>query len=247
LASASIPLIAAAQSATAANAKPEFMVATIKPSDPNVSRGTFFTMKGSHVIAANTDLDDLISFAYGIHTKQIVNGPLWLATDRFDIDGVFGTQSSPNRDQMKLLFQKLLVDRFQLAFHHEEKELGVYALGVEKSGPKFTRTDRKPTDSTNFSYTNSIVLTVRNASMADFADGMAGTFMDRPVVDQTGLKDRYDFILKWTPEGSPAGEDPSAPPGLYTAIKEQLGLTLVAAKASVQVLVIDRIDKPSPN
>jgi uncharacterized protein (TIGR03435 family) len=247
LVSASIPLVATAQSATTANAKPEFEVVTIKPSDPNVSRGTFFTIKGSHVIAANTDLDDLVSLAYGIHTKQIVNGPPWLATDRFDIDGVFGTQGRPNRDQMKLLFQKLLADRFQLAFHHEEKELGVYALTVEKSGPKFTRTDRKPTDSTNFSYTNSIVLTVRNASMADFADGMAGTFMDRPVVDQTGLKDRYDFILKWTPEGSPAGEDPSAPPGLYTAIKEQLGLRLVPAKASVHVLAIDRIDKPSPN
>jgi uncharacterized protein (TIGR03435 family) len=247
LVSASIPLVATAQSATTANAKPEFEVVTIKPSDPNVSRGTFFTIKGSHVIAANTDLDDLVSLAYGIHTKQIVNGPPWLATDRFDIDGVFGTQGRPNRDQMKLLFQKLLADRFQFAFHHEEKELGVYALTVEKSGPKFTMTDRKPTDSTNFSYTNSIVLTVRNASMADFADGMAGTFMDRPVVDQTGLKDRYDFILKWTPEGSPAGEDPSAPPGLYTAIKEQLGLRLVPAKASVHVLVIDRIDKPSPN
>jgi uncharacterized protein (TIGR03435 family) len=244
---ASRPLIAQAQSATTANAKPEFEVATIKPSDPNVSRGTFFTVKGDHVIAANTDLDDLISFAYGLHTRQIVNGPPWLATDRFDIDGVLGTQGRPNREQMKLLFQKLLADRFQLAFHDEEKELSVYALTLEKSGPKLTRTDRKPTDSTNFSYTNSIVLTVRNASMADFADGMAGTFMDRPVVDQTGLKDRYDFVLKWTPEGSPAAEDPGAPPGLYTAIKEQLGLRLAPAKASVHVLVIDRIDKPSPN
>jgi uncharacterized protein (TIGR03435 family) len=57
-----------------------------------------------------------------------VNRPPWLATDRFDIDRVFGTQVRPNRDQMKLLFQKLLANRFQPAFHHEEKELGVYAL-----------------------------------------------------------------------------------------------------------------------
>src|SRR5258708_26024004 len=64
LVSASIPLVATAQSATTANAKPEFEVVTIKPSDPNVSRGTFFTIKGSHVIAANTDLDDLVSLAY---------------------------------------------------------------------------------------------------------------------------------------------------------------------------------------
>jgi uncharacterized protein (TIGR03435 family) len=76
---------------------------------------------------------------------------------------------------------------------------------------------------------------------------MQAAFLDRPVVDQTGLRDRYDFVLRWTPEGSTAGNDPSAPPDIYTAIREQLGLKLNAAKAPVDVLVIDRVKEPSPN
>src|SRR5277367_6705365 len=69
----------------AVDAKPGFDVASIKRSDPNLSRGTFFTIKGTHVIAANTNGNDLVSLAYGLHTKQIVNGPPWLLITRFDI------------------------------------------------------------------------------------------------------------------------------------------------------------------
>jgi uncharacterized protein (TIGR03435 family) len=93
--------------------------------------------------------------------------------------------------------------------------------------------------------------------MVDFADGMQASFMDKPVVDQTGLTDRYDFLLKWTPDesqvsslgekGSPPADDLNAPPGLYTAIQEQLGLKLVSTRAPVDVLVIDHIEKPSEN
>jgi uncharacterized protein (TIGR03435 family) len=154
------------------------------------------------------------------------------------------------------MIQKLLATRFKLAFHHEQRELAVYAIVIGKDGPRLTTTDRKPSDSTNFSYTNRVVLTVRNATMADFADGMQASFMDRPVVDQTGLADRYDFLLKWTPDESrsglgeklpPTADDPNAPPGLYTAIQEQLGLKLVSTKAPVDVLVIDHIEMPSEN
>jgi uncharacterized protein (TIGR03435 family) len=241
----------------ATDAKPGFDVATIKPSDPNISRGTFFTIKGSHIIAANTNGNDLISLAYGLHTKQIVDGPPWLLTDKFDIDGIPDVAGRPNHNQLRLMIQKLLASRFKLVFHHEQRELAVYALTVGKKGPKLTKTDRKPSDSTNFSYTNLVVLTVRNATMVDFADGMQASFMDKPVVDQTGLTDRYDFLLKWTPDesqvsslgekGSPPADDLNAPPGLYTAIQEQLGLKLVSTRAPVDVLVIDHIEKPSEN
>jgi uncharacterized protein (TIGR03435 family) len=91
--------------------------------------------------------------------------------------------------------------------------------------------------------------------MADFAKGMQETFMDKPVVDQTGLKDRYDFDLKWTPDEMQSNvqvpaqsrDDANAPPGLYTAIHEQLGLRIVPTKAPVEVLVIDHLEKPSEN
>lgn len=102
------------------------------------------------------------------------------------------------------MYQKLLATRFKLAFHHNTRELPVYAIVLAKDGPKLTRTDRRPGDSTGFAYTSQIVLTVRNSSMSDFADGMRDAFLDKPVVDQTGLNDRYDFVLKWTPDDAPA-------------------------------------------
>jgi uncharacterized protein (TIGR03435 family) len=240
----------------AVDAKPGFDVATIKRTDPAISSGTFFTNRGSHIIAVNTNGNDLVSLAYGLHTKQIVNGPSWLLTARFDIDGIPDVEGRPNHDQVRLMIQKLLATRFKLAFHHEQRELAVYAIIIGYNGPKLTKTDRKPSDNTNFSYTNRVVLTVRNATMADFADGMQASFMDRPVVDHTGLTERYDFLLKWTPDESQSGlgekvsppaDDPNAPPGLYTAIQEQLGLKLVSTKAPVDVLVIDHIEMPSEN
>jgi uncharacterized protein (TIGR03435 family) len=96
--------------------------------------------------------------------------------------------------------------------------------------------------------------------MKDFASWMQSGVMDRPVVDQTGLTDRYDFPLKWTPDDSqfaqfrgavttppPTAEDPNAPPSLYTAVTEQLGLKIAPAKLPDDVIVIDHAEKPSAN
>ena len=101
------------------------------------------------------------------------------------------------------------------------------------------------------------VLPATNATIADLAGVMQTAVLDRPVVDKTGLAGRYDFTLRWTPDESqfaglgvqvpPPSNDPNAPPGLFTAIQEQLGLKLDAARAPTEVLVIDRVEKPSEN
>ena len=154
------------------------------------------------------------------------------------------------------MFQQLLVSRFKLASHYESRELPAYAIQIAKGGPKLTQTTRKPDDGTSFSYTCPPILTVRNYSISEFAKAMQDAFLDKPVVDQTGLKDRYDFDLKWTSDesqtycpASPASsrDDLDAPPGLYTAIQEQLGLKLVPTRAPVQVMVIDHLEAPSEN
>jgi uncharacterized protein (TIGR03435 family) len=103
-------------------------------------------------------------------------------------------------------------------------------------------------------------LIVRNMNMAEFASWMQSGVMDKPVVDQTGLKDKYDFDLKWTPDDSqfqqfrgavpmntPPNTDPNAPPSLYTAVQETLGLKFESTKAPDDVLVIDHVEKPSAN
>lgn len=241
----------------AADAIPKFDVVTVKPSDPN-RPGKLFTIRGRHVMTINTTLNDIITFAYGLHAKQIVGAPAWFATDKFDIDGVPDVEGQPSSKQFKMLFQSVLTDRFKLTFHHEQKELSVYALMVGKSGPKMTETIHKPTDPVNFLFRGRPgALVVTNATMKDFCDGMQSAVMDKPVVDHTGLTARYDFNLNWTPDESqfesmggfkpPTTEDPNAPPALSTAMQEQLGLKFDATKAPADVFVIDHVEKPSAN
>jgi uncharacterized protein (TIGR03435 family) len=239
-----------------ADANPSFDVATIKPSDTSAPHGTFFRRNGRHLIAYNISVGGLIGYAYGLHTKQIVDGPSSLLGTHFDIEGVPDIDGHPDLKQSQLMFQKLLVSRFKLVFHYESREIPAYAIQIAKGGPKLTLTTRKPGDGTNFSYNCQAVLTVRNASVADIAQGMQGTFIDKPVVDQTGLNNRYDFDLKWTPDelqsycpsdAARSRDDPNALPDLYTAIQEQLGLKLILTKAPIQVMAIDHIEAPSEN
>ena len=152
------------------------------------------------------------------------------------------------------MFQKLLADRYKLTFHHENKELSVYAIVPGKNGPKLTKSEGDPNGLPGLFFRKLGVLTCRNANMVDFARTMQASVLDRPVVDQTGLTGRFDFELKWTPDETQfsglgvrvptATDDANAPPDLYTAIQEQLGLKLTATKAPVEVVVIDRVENP---
>jgi uncharacterized protein (TIGR03435 family) len=239
-----------------ANADPAFEVATIKPSDTSAPHGTFLRTDGRHSIAYNFAIRDLICFVYGVHKSQIVGGPKGLMETHFDIDGVPNIDGRPNIEQRKTMYRKLLETRFKLAFHREKRALQAYAIVVAKGGAKVAKTASKPGEGTVFTLERQIGLDlrVRNASMSDLAHGMQEAVLDKPVVDETGLSGRYDFNLKWTPDesqlsGLQAVEPPDAngPPGLYTAIQEQLGLKIESKKAPVDVLVVDRLEKPSAN
>ncbi len=240
----------------AADANPRFDVVTIKPSDPN-RPGKLFTIRGRHVMTINTTVNDLVTFGYSIQTKQMANAPPWF-DEKYDIDGVPDVEGQPNIQQMRILIRDALVERFGLKFHNEQRELSVYALTVAKGGPKMTVTSDKPSTPGNFLFGGLGRLRVTNSTMKDFCHGMQEAVMDKPVVDQTGLTDRYDFNLNWTPDQSqfaamgahvppPNTDDPNAPPSLYVALQEQLGLKLESAKANADVMVIDHVEKPSPN
>jgi len=240
----------------AADADPSFEVATIKPSDPNVP-GNWFSVKGRNYTTHNISLAGLIESAYGVHAKQIVNGPDWFDKDTYDLNAVPDGEGQPSDKQWNTMMQKLLADRFKLTFHHEQRELPVFALTVGKDGAKnmAENTGGGPLPSLFFQGTKGgIMLPARNATMKDFTGLLQEVVLDRPVVDQTGLKGRYDFTLKWAPDDSQFGghvpsasDDPSAPPSLFTALQEQVGLKLTAQKTAVDVLVIDHVEKPSPN
>src|SRR5271170_1799866 len=117
----------------AANANPAFEVATIKPSDPH-SQGQIVTLRGVEVITTNTTVRDLINLAYWLHPQQVSGGPAWMASEKYDMAGKPDAPGQPNVDQMKMMIQKLLADRFQLKFHFEKRDLPAYAIGIAKTG-----------------------------------------------------------------------------------------------------------------
>jgi uncharacterized protein (TIGR03435 family) len=236
----------------AADADPAFEVVSIKPSDPNDGvRG--FQTRGRRIRAVNETMNDLISFSYGIHVRQIAGGPPWFATDRYFIEGVPDTEGQPNLKQFRSMVQKLLADRFNLKVHNEQRELSVYALTVGKGGPKMTKSLGNPDGPPDDQFSRSAWLRETNTTMAEFAKGLQFV-LDKPVVDHTGLVGRWDFRVQWTPDESqfggmvpPPSGNPNAPPGLFTAIQEQIGLKLELVKEPADVLVVDHVERPSPN
>jgi uncharacterized protein (TIGR03435 family) len=240
----------------AADASPVFEVATIKPGNPE-AQGKGIMVRGRNFSTINTSLSDLITFAYGLHARQITGGPAWLESEKYDLVAKPDGEGQPNDKQWKGMVQKLLADRFKLTFHRDKKELSVFAIVVGKNGPKLTKSAGDPNGLPGLFFRGLGDLPARNATMADFAGVMQRAVLDRPVVDQTGLSGRFDFELKWTPDETqfaglgvrvPApSDDLAAPPDLFTAIQEQLGLKLQSTKAPVEVLVIDRVEKPSEN
>jgi uncharacterized protein (TIGR03435 family) len=154
------------------------------------------------------------------------------------------------------MVRKLLADRFKLTFHHDKKELSVFALTVGRAGPKLTAST-SDLDAPGLGFRGLGDMNAFNANMPDFAGLLQSVVLDRPVVDQTGLPGRFNFQLKWTPDDSqfpgvkgqlpPPKEDAETQPDLFTAIQQQLGLKLEAVKTAVDVIVIDHVEKPSAN
>jgi len=233
----------------APDAHPAFAVATIKPHDPaNPHRG--INVEGHHLVLLNQSISSLLSFAYSLHQRQIVNPPDWLSRDFYDIDGTIDTPGDPNLRQMQEMIQHLLADRFALTFHREQRELPVYAIVIAKGGPKLKPAANPAAnpDVQGNGHGHYQTMTFTSASISDFILGEQ-YFEDRPLVDQTGLTGRYDFTLNVdrdeTHTADPA--DSNAPPGIFTAIQQQLGLKFQPTKAPVSVFVIDHIAPPSPN
>jgi uncharacterized protein (TIGR03435 family) len=238
----------------AADADPGFEVATIKLTPPDFKGKGFGGPPGSFQTRGTT-LNDLIMYAYRVHTKQIINGPDWMDTDKFDITAKADTPGQPNEKQSQVMMQKLLVSRFGLKFHEDKKEMSAYVLTVAKGGPKLDKSEADANTPNAFFFRQLGDLTIRNITMPNFASWMQ-TVLDRPVVDHTELQGRFDGRLKWNPDetqfaifGPPPHPSTAAdaPPDLYKAIQEQIGLKLEAAKVPVSVMVLDHVEKPSDN
>jgi uncharacterized protein (TIGR03435 family) len=191
----------------------------------------------------NATLKDLIRFCYRLRDFQILGGPKWLEVDRYDIAAKPEDRSQP--EQVLLMMQQLLADRFQLKFHRESKEAPVYELMVAKNGPKLRTPD--PNGKPGIQGRRGRI-DAWGTPMPVFAQYLSQR-LGRTVVDKTALTADYDFTLEYQPDNSPdvTAEKSDNGASIFTAIQEQLGLRLQSAKGSVEMLVIDRAEKPSDN
>lgn len=183
----------------------------------------------------NVSLRMIIEDAYDLK-RYTLTAPDWTGTERFDIKAKVGEKVK--HEELRLMLQSLLAERFQLKAHRELKEMTGYALLPAKSGFKL-----KPAEGNGSSINSSrgagkVKATCKHVSMPRLADYLSGR-MDHPVVDQSGISDAYDFILEWSPDQ--IGED--AGPSIFTALTEQLGLRLETRKLPVSILVVDSISK----
>ncbi len=228
--------------ACAQSTGPSFEVATIKPGVPD-SPGKIIRPNHRNFSTLNTTLVDLITYAYGLHPRQIVGAPGWIETDKYDLAGIPDTPGTPGPDQVKVMVQRLLADRFGLKFHREEKELSVFTITVAKTGSKLTSSEGSGNTSLLLRALGKLV--AKNATMADFAGVMQANALDRPVLDRTNLSGKFDFTLEWLPDETHPDANDSRPT-LFAAF-QQLGLKLEAVRALVDVFVIDHVGRPSDN
>ena len=237
----------------AADAKPGVEVATIRPTQPG-TKLFMLTVRGENLVVKNLPLTFLMKFAYP--TRPIVGLTGWMDTDKWDIEVKSDTPGMPSLDQERDILQKLLAERFALKVHEEKREMPAYTLTVGKDVPKMTKSvdaSLKP----SFTCFPSGMLRAQSATMDDFARLLQSNVLGQQVVDETRLTGKWDFALQWTPDetqfagmrgnGPPAVDDANAPPPLLPAIREQLGLRLTSEKAQVPVVVIDHVERPSPN
>jgi uncharacterized protein (TIGR03435 family) len=237
----------------------------VHPSPPTNSANPMMRgglLRGSRYEVHTATMVDLIGMAYRVESDKILGGPNWLHWDRFEIAAAAPPATS--RDDLRLMLQKLLADRFHLVIRNDTRQMPAFALTAGKSKPKMKAATgagdsgckdvpQNP-DSGPVPYQ---VISCQGITMKAFADvlyqyGRVGTFgggnyVSDPVVDQTGLDGAWDFELKWTPRVrlAQAGSDGIT---LFDALDKQLGLRLEPQKAPLPVLIVESVNqKPTPN
>jgi uncharacterized protein (TIGR03435 family) len=230
---------------------PAFDVASIRSAAGGI-RPEILTSPGS-LIARNQSLQFLIQWAYDTPPFQIT-GPDWLNDNRFDV--IAKAEGAGDDAKLRLMLQKLLADRFGVKTHSEQKEMQTYALTLAKTGPKFQQSpDDGPPDFVEGG--NRGTLVAHRVTMSDLAAKISEP-LRRPVIDETGLKGRYEiridvtaYMQGTTGPGSGAGEGGGqidVMSVLFTALQQQLGVKLDSKKQNVDILVIDRAEKePTEN
>jgi uncharacterized protein (TIGR03435 family) len=230
-----------------------------------VGTGGVMTPQGTQWRALNATIRTLIRFAYGsdndpatpalLEEYRVVGGPSWIATEAYDV--VARMPDAPRAlGDSALMLQALLAERFALRVHSETRELPAYALVRARRdglwGDAMRRTSGMCVPATErVGRGDQVPCGIRGGFMGLSATGATMTrlavsltpIVGRPVIDQTGLDGAFDFILRFSADGAVDSRFPL----IFTALQEQLGLRLESGRASVQILVIDHVERSTEN
>jgi uncharacterized protein (TIGR03435 family) len=242
-------------------ASPTFEVASVKPNRSQTQGGGDVFHPGGRWDATNSTLRELIRVAYQRSESEIVGGPAWMDSDRFDVVAQAGSDLQTASDsippQMFVMIQTLLADRFKLLLHSERKDIPMYALVLARPdrtlGPQLRKTAAVHCGGVGAPCGMAGGpghLAFENAPLSQLVFEI-GPFLDRIVEDRTGLNGRFDGHLDWMPDPVPSDRRADRPaidpqgPSLFTALQEQLGLKLESTRGPVDVLVIDHVEHPT--
>jgi uncharacterized protein (TIGR03435 family) len=228
-----------ARAQPSAAVSPRFEAASIKPVAPDATE--ISCMTGIHIDASRfsmpcTTMRGMIAWAFDLKTIPIEGGPASSDT-KYQVVATAG--SAVGAEQLRLMMQALLADRFQLKVHRETPVRPVFALVIAKSGLKM-HTAESGNGQVMFSMAGKEkILTGSKVSMSQVLPWLRSMAPERPIVDETGLTGAYEFRLQWLPDN----DQPTV--AFFSAVQDQLGLKLEDRKAPVEIMVIDHAEKPA--
>ncbi len=246
-----------AQTLPVTDARPEFEVTSVRTNNSGLPTGSLSGTDRTRFSARNITLNLLIRLAWNVREYQILGGPAWINSDRFDISAK--TPVEVENDQMMLMLQRLLEDRFSLVIHHETRELPVYALVISKRGPKLhageCSTGEVPPGSVPCGRIRIFTNGMDGQTSVPLFINVLSDLLGLPVTDETKIAGPFDIRLRWTPDGSTPGNRsgdslPAADgsePSFFTALEEQLGLRLESRKGPVETITIEHAEKSHEN
>lgn len=216
-----------------------FEVATVKVnrSGPTASNG--FSPSPGELRVVNCTFEQMIHAAFHVKSGALFGVSGWMASERYDVNGK--TAMASTFDQELEMLRVLLIDRFQLRFHNETRQITTMALVVAKGGPKFQAS--KEDDGKERIAIRPGEISGVNIPFGHFVS-VLGAQLSRPVANETGLSGSFDLSLKWVPDGA---SDAASGPSLFAALEEQLGLNLESRKGPAEVMVIDFASRPGGN
>jgi len=203
------------------------------------------TPPGEKFTATNVTIKTLLLQAFDIKDFQLSGAPGWIDTERYDIAAEFDPSVARIRalspEELRPLVQSLLLSHFQLKIHRTTKQMPVFSVQAAKGGPKLHRNTGTPGHETDW---GSDHINAHDVTVAEFCRVLE-TQLDRVVVDDTGIAGTFDFKLTWTPEARRLAD--SAGPSIFTALREQYGLELKSKKGPVEMIIVDRMERPVAN